>query len=206
MLLRPGYLQSMKASAGGVSIEETITRAKAGDEAATRALATAFLPLLRREAGRVVPAQLVEDALSEATIALYKALRAYDPGRNRPFSAYLRATVRSTLAAWFAEERSWHMSACTLYSPAGADDTEDLTLHDVLAYPDAVDPEDAAQVAEVVELLETLPHTERDTIRRHVHDESLHDIAAARGASREAARQQWARGIGRLQTALGVAS
>ena len=79
---------------------ETLAQAKAGQEAALAAVLARLSPTVRRLAGRAVcPGLEFDDALQEGLIALFDAIRTFQPGRGAPFEAYAAVCVRNAVLA-----------------------------------------------------------------------------------------------------------
>ena len=78
---------------------ELVERSRGGDEAALAALITRMMPVIRAAAAHVVcPGLEFEDAVQEGLIALFHAVRSFDPAREASFSTYAGRCIRNAAA------------------------------------------------------------------------------------------------------------
>ncbi len=194
--------------------EETLlTQAQNGDTRAAQQIVLAYRPLIARVALTLITrgtrkrnvTEQLEEATQEGVLAVYAALKTYDPARNKPFSVYLGVVIRHALAAWLAKGSSDR--------PVSLDEEIDgraengglpMTRHDVISDPDAFDAEHAVLLRRTVDRLamHKLSPIQRAVIaRRFLADEpeTLQEIAASmqnlrrpgpgKGVSRERVRQ-----------------
>ncbi len=149
----------------------------APDEAVAlkRSIAERNLGLVYRMARNVNPAQY-EDAISEGVAALMRAIDDFDPGRGFQFSTY---ACRSIWKSFSNIKRDYCKRLRERELP-------ELPMAD----PRAKVADAGAIRAEMLELLNCLPVRTRKIIeRRFYHSETLEEIGAYFGLSKERVRQ-----------------
>jgi RNA polymerase sigma factor (sigma-70 family) len=181
--------------------DDLIAAAQRGDLAATGRVAEMFLPLCAaaaREAG--APSSLLEDAIAEGVCGLYRALRSYDPSRNRPFAAYARVVVRRWVAAWLASEAcAFPPGTVSIDAPLEGLDVE--SLHDVLPSDAMIDDEHVIS-GRLGRALAGLPDADRHIVLRRAAGDTHETIATDLGVARQAVQQHEARAHRLLRAAV----
>jgi len=188
-------------------------RARAGDSAARRRLATANLRFVvsvaRRYQGHGVP---ICDLVNEGNLGLLRAADRFDETRGVRFVSYAHWWVRRAIVEAIERHAGRGHDSCvparsvSLDDPLGSGST--CTLEDVLPDPRVPAP-DAKMSSEALRgaleaVLTDIPGREADAVRRYYGfgggaAESLDEIGRFLGVSRERARQLKDRGLSRLR-------
>ena len=151
------------------SDEDLVTAARAGDDGALEELMLRYRGLARARARRcfLVGADH-DDAVQEAMIGLYLAVRAFDPARGRSFGGFADVCVSRQLGtAIRTATRHKHgplNDYVSLHRPLADEGGAPLTLSDTLAAPEWTDPAEQLVAAERL-----------DDLQRHV-DSALSDL------------------------------
>ena len=169
------------------SDEDLVTAARTGDDAALEELMLRYGGLARARARRcfLVGADH-EDAVQEAMIGLYLAVRAFDPDRGRSFGAFADVCVsRQLVTAIRTATRHKHgplNDYVSLHRPLTDEGGAPRTLGDTLAAPDWTDPAEQLVAAEQVDDLQrhvgrVLSDLEVEVLRLHSDGVGYREIA-----------------------------
>ncbi len=202
-------------------------RARTGDVAARAAVLEHHAALVRRVAthyrGLGVP---MEDLMQEGAIGLLRAIDGFDPDRGADFATYAIWPVRAVIGRAVLRRgrfvrvprsvlrRPEALADPVLAAPVSLDapiDAGGAVLCEVLADPDAPDPEEEALAHERGELLREaighLPPRRREVIERHygLHGdpETLGALAAELNVSRQRTQALRNQGLSDLAAELG---
>lgn len=177
------------------------------------ALVLSHLPLVTAVAGRLKrrlpPSVALDDLVTAGHIALVKAARRYDPALGVPFGAFARRRISGAMLdqlramdpigrrhrrAVTAGEASFHEVPLT----SGGQLDERSVTHPALTARDDIAATEAS--CTVTALLERLPASDRELVRRVAIDEDAWpDVAAALGISRDEARARYAAALQALR-------
>jgi RNA polymerase sigma factor (sigma-70 family) len=190
---------------------EALDAWKAGDILAGDRLVRMHEGLIRTAVSSYVTVTCeMDDLMQMGRLALLEAADIYDSGKAK-FSTWARLVMwrragRFAIAGRYvvpgAEQglrsKDAHPRAARLDAPIG-DGTR--TLGDIVAAPEPVESKDI----DVAPLISALPPHERDLIQRHYFEPSqtLVEIAATRGVSKQAAHSMKNRAIDRMRHAAG---
>lgn len=201
--------------------DAAIPLAQRGNTSARRRVSTAYLHLVWQIASELCGLNRLDEAISEGTLGVFKALQAFDPSRDRPFAAYVPDFIRGQIKAWLRAEQGTRRvgsgrgapqtyetdETVSLDAPLSGPDSETGTLHDIL--PDSKPlPEDIyigrSMRARVTDALGALTPSERCVLRARsaVDEPTLADVAREQGYTRERARKLEAKAIRKLRAAL----
>ncbi len=167
--------------------EELVAAAREGDDAALEELLRRYGNLARARARRCfLTGADHDDAVQEAMIGLYLAVRAFDPDRGRSFGAFADVCVsRQLVTAIRTATRLKHgplNDYVSLHRPLADEGGAPLTLGDTLAAPDWADPAEQLVAAERVSDLQrhvgrVLSDLEVEVLRLHADGVGNREIA-----------------------------
>lgn len=169
------------------SDEDLAVAARNGSEPASAEIFNRYRPLLRSRARSffLLGADF-DDVLQEATIGLYKAIRDFDPERERSFRGFADMCIqRQLITAVKGATRHKHGPLNTYVSfsrPVGTDEDGERSLGDVLPAGRSADPVEQVVSSERIRELQSyldreLSDLEVEVLRMHVDGKSYAEIA-----------------------------
>lgn len=177
------------------SDERIVELCHAGEDAATDYLLEKYKPLVRKKARTLY---LIggdnDDLIQEGMIALYKAIRAYDPQRESSFGSYATLCIEHQLYNVIKGANRLKNSPLntyvSLYSPMNPDDSSNSreTLADTLQPSELMNPEDIVIDKENVTDIESaiekhLSDFEQQVVSLYIDGNNYQQIAAILGKS-----------------------
>lgn len=175
--------------------EKIIEFCHAGEDAATDYLLEKYKPLVRKKARTLY---LIggdnDDLIQEGMIALYKAIRAYDPARESSFGSYATLCIEHQLYNVIKGANRLKNSPLntyvSLYSPMSGDDSSQSreTLADTLQPAELINPEDIVIDKENVTDIESaieqhLSRFEQQVVSLYIDGNDYQQIASVLGKS-----------------------
>lgn len=172
------------------SDEKVVEFCHAGEDAATDYLLEKYKPLVRKKARTLY---LIggdnDDLIQEGMIALYKAIRAYDPNRESSFGSYATLCIEHQLYNVIKGANRLKNSPLntyvSLYSPMNNDENSNSreTLADTLQPAELINPEDIVIDKENVTDIESaiekhLSQFEQQVVSLYIDGNDYQQIAA----------------------------
>ena len=179
--------------------EELAVRIKDGDTACTEKLWKNLYRFLYKIAAGIYTQKrercaaagvTLEDLLQECFFIMMRAVDAYDPEREYPFSAYIRYhmknTVNTLLGYRTKRQQKEPLNTCTSLDMELTGEGDGKLLGDTIEDPQSEQPfeavEDAMMYEELHRAVDSLPDREREIIPYHFYRElSLKDCTALLG-------------------------
>ena len=173
--------------------EELVTLCHKGADAATDYLLEKYKPLVRKKARTLY---LIggdnDDLIQEGMMALYKAIRAYEPERESSFGAYATLCIEHQLYNVIKGANRLKNSPLntyiSLYAPMGSDTSSNSreTLADTLQPAELINPEDIVIDKENVTDIESaiekhLSNFEQQVVSLYIDGNDYQQIAAVLG-------------------------
>lgn len=169
-------------------MEDDAIAARAGDRVAAARIVADLRPYAVGLATRLGVID-VDDAVSEAMVALLTAVQRYDVARNCPFEAYAKQQMRFAIVEWIrGDVCSGRSITDSLDAPMPSSEGR-VNLHDRLADPLATDPEIGAGHAETWRSIGRLPAAAREVLIDRLLGLSEQTIASRRGLSQQRVSQ-----------------
>jgi len=169
-----------------------------GARAAQEALVRDTIPLVAALARRHARPPF-RDAIQDGLIAALAAIDGFDLAHGSLFGSFAATCVRRAIGRGEVIRRKYESKTASL-APAAEGDPDPL---EALADPASPDPEKLALYAEVCRAVERLPAGQREVIRRRYWgQETLQEIGAVSGRTRERIRQIEAGALAQIRWAL----
>jgi len=180
-----------------------VEAARSGDRSAVARLAMHYQSTARVLARRVHanPAD-VEDAAAAGMVEFLLGIRRYDPTRDRPFSAYARATILGAVRKWGRDDRDSGVGFVSMDAPLPGSET----LHDIIPDGAARAPDACADAPGLPAALLRLSAQQRVTAHMVGQGFSMSEIGDHLGISKQCAHKAYARALVSLRLGLGVAA
>lgn len=195
-----------------------VPRARGGDEVAFRRLLDRHGDVIRYQRSLVFPSHGLDDddLEQEAQFGFFKAVRDYRAGAGSSFRSFASLCVeRQIITALKTATRGKHRVLSDAYSmehPAiGADDSEDLTLEQLLPAPESDQPAARAEQAETLATVtsvvtEALSPLEQAATIGRAEGRPYKEIAEWEGTNAKAIDNAIQRGERKIAEALGEAA
>ena len=178
-----------------MNIDNLVYAAREGNPEAQERVLAAFEPLVQAAARQRHLKPIAEDALAEARLSLWLAIRSFDASRGVPFAGYAKAKVYNDLYSFFKRERRYWQREVL---PEQLADENGETLFDRIE-----DLHDGTrEFIAISELLDPLEPEQRLLLRRlYIEGRTQQETAAELGISQSTVAARVKKALDILRTA-----